>query len=65
MDLLRKTRSLYECFGDWLDGERSLLGESPESAAIFESRDDVENLGRRIPMGRASGVARLDSIFTA
>lgn len=68
MDLLKKTRTIYDSldgyFGAWLDGERSLL-EGEEPRRPFERADDVENLGSRIPAGRASGVARLDSIFVA
>lgn len=63
MDLFKKTRTFYDYIGEWLDGERTLLEPDPESP--FEARDDIENLGKKIPPGRASGVARLDSVFNA
>ncbi len=63
MDLFKKTRTFCDYIGEWLDGERTLL--EPDAAAPFESRDDVENLGASIPLGRVSGAARLDSVFRA
>lgn len=65
MDLFKTTRTFYEFLGDWLDGERSLLEPEATANSTFEARDDVENLGLQIPLGRAFGVARHDSVFNA